>query len=75
MILKCEEDKLMKHIKELLEKQLGELEKKAVEFAIQQFEANATAAGKPDRKMTTEEALNELSMNVDFYNRNKEVLR
>lgn len=59
----------MKHIKELLEKQLGELDKKSVEFAIQQFEANAVQAGQAGRKMTTAEALDELSMNIDFYNR------
>ena len=65
----------MKHIKELLEKQLGELDKKAVDFAIQQFEANAVQVGQTGRKMTTSEALDELSMNVDFYNRHREAIR
>jgi len=59
----------MKHIKEILEKQLGKISDREFVFAITQFERNSRQVGQADRKMSRGEALDELSTNIDFYRR------
>lgn len=67
------------NIKAVLEEQLGTLTDEQIEFAIEQFERNAdnirlNRGFGTGRKMDTSEYLNELAMNIDFYNRhNREV--
>lgn len=57
----------MKSIKEILERKLGKLSQESVDFAVEQFKKNAQQAGKPNKKLDTPEALDELSMDIDFY--------
>lgn len=55
-------------IKNILEEKLGSLSDEEVNFAIEQFELNSLNIRK-SRKLSTSEALDELSTNIDFYNR------
>jgi hypothetical protein len=61
-------------IKSALEAKLGTLTDERVDFAIEQFERNVENIRRnrgfgTGSKMTTAEYLNELAMNIDFYNR------
>jgi hypothetical protein len=65
------------NIKAALEAKLGTLTDEQIEFAIEQFERNADNISLnrgfgTSRRMTTAEYLNELAMNIDFYNRHRE---
>jgi hypothetical protein len=55
--------------KKALESKLGKLTEEQYQFAVEQFERNSAQMHQADRKMSTAEALNELSLNVHFYNR------
>lgn len=57
------------NIKATLERKLGALTTAEVEFAVQQFERNSKQIGQVDRKMSTAQALDEMSTNIDFYRR------
>jgi hypothetical protein len=56
------------NIKDTLEKKLGKLDEEAVAFAVSQFEGNSRQISM-SRKMTDADALDEMSMNIDFYYR------
>lgn len=55
------------NIKETLEKKLGQLSDEEIRFAIEQYEKNVAQVGKIDKKISTSEALDELSMNIEFF--------